>query len=104
MLRKVTLLAAALLLVGGPALASGKAREPEPVAFSFEGPFGRFDQAQLQRGYKVYREVCSACHGMSLLAFRNLGDAGGPFFDPHFPNANDNPVVKALAADIHVRA
>ena len=41
MLRKVTLLAAALLLVGGPALASGKAREPEPAALSLEGPVGR---------------------------------------------------------------
>lgn len=102
MLRKVTLLAAALLLVGGPALASSKVREPEPVAFSFEGPFGRFDQAQLQRGYKVYREVCAACHSMNLVAFRNLGDPGGPFWDPKYPNANDNPVVKALAADIQV--
>ena len=102
MLRKVTLLAAALLLVGGPALASSKAHEPEPVAFSFEGPFGRYDQAQLQRGYKVYREVCSACHSMNLLSFRNLGDRGGPFFDPKYPNANDNLVVKALATDIQV--
>lgn len=102
MLRKVTLLAAALLLVGGPALANSTAHEPEPVAFSFEGPFGRFDQAQIQRGYKVYREVCSACHSMNLVAFRNLGDPGGPFFDPKYPNANDNPVVKALATDIQV--
>jgi ubiquinol-cytochrome c reductase cytochrome c1 subunit len=62
MLRKLTLIAAALTLVAGPALAAGKAKEPEPIAFSFEGPFGKFDQAQLQRGYKVYREVCSACH------------------------------------------
>lgn len=102
MLRKVTLLAAALFLVGGPALANSGAEEPMPVAFSFEGPFGRFDQAQLQRGYKVYREVCSACHSMNLVAFRNLGDAGGPFWDPKYPNSNDNPVVKALAADIQV--
>ena len=102
MLRKVTLLAAALLLVGGPALANSKAKEPMKVAFSFEGPFGRFDQVQLQRGYKVYREVCAACHSMNLLAFRNLGDPGGPFFDARYPNSNDNPVVKALAADIQV--
>jgi ubiquinol-cytochrome c reductase cytochrome c1 subunit len=102
MLRKVTLLAAALLLVGGPALASSQASEPEPVAFSFEGPFGQFDAAQLQRGYKVYREVCAACHSMNLLAFRNLGDRGGPFYDPKYPNANDNPVVKALAADTQI--
>ncbi|MFA7263916.1 MAG: cytochrome c1 [Caulobacter sp.] len=102
MLRKVTLLAAALVLVGGPALAAAKVREPNEIAFSFEGPFGRYDQAQLQRGYKVYREVCSACHSMNLVAFRNLGDAGGPFFDPKYPNPNDNPVVKALAADTQI--
>lgn len=102
MLRKVTLLAAALFLVGGPALASGKANEPRDVAFSFEGPFGRFDAAQLQRGYKVYREVCSSCHSMDLLAFRNLGDRGGPFYNPKYPNANDNPVVKALAAEAQI--
>jgi len=107
MLRKVTLLAAALLLVGGPAMAAAKAHEPEPVAFSFEGPFGRFNQVQLQRGYKVYREVCSACHSMSLLAFRNLGDPSGPFFDPEYSaekglTSNDNPVVKALAADTQI--
>jgi ubiquinol-cytochrome c reductase cytochrome c1 subunit len=107
MLRKVTLLAAALLLVGGPALANTKVREPEPVAFSFEGPFGRYDQTQLQRGFKVYREVCSACHSMNLVAFRNLGDPGGPFFNPEYSAAkgltsNDNPVVKALAADTQI--
>lgn len=102
MLRKVTLLAAALVLIGGPALASSKVREPATVAYSFKGPFGRYDQAQLQRGYKVYREVCSACHSMDLLSFRNLGDPGGPFFDHKYPNANDNPVVKALAADTQI--
>ncbi|MFZ5668675.1 MAG: cytochrome c1 [Pseudomonadota bacterium] len=102
MLRKVSLLAAALVLIGGPALASGGAKPPQDVAYSFEGPFGRFDAAQLQRGYKVYREVCSACHSMDLLAFRNLGDRGGPFFDPRYPNANDNPVVKALAAEAQI--
>jgi len=102
MLRKLTLIAAALTLVAGPALAAGKAKEPEPIAFSFEGPFGKFDQAQLQRGYKVYREVCSACHSMKLLSFRNLGDKGGPFYDPKYKNPNDNPVVKALAAELEV--
>lgn len=103
MLRKVTLIAAALVLVGGPALANtGGVEHPKDIAYSFEGPFGTFDQAQLQRGYKVYREVCSACHSMNLVSFRNLGDRGGPFYDPKYPNANDNPVVKALAADAQV--
>src|SRR6185503_11701161 len=62
-----------------------------------------FDKAQLQRGYKVYREVCSACHSMEQLYFRNLGQKGGPFFDPKYPNPNDNPVVKSLAHDIQIK-
>lgn len=102
MLRKVSVLAAALVLVAGPALASGGAKHPRDVAYSFEGPFGKFDQAQLQRGYKVYREVCAACHSMSLLAFRNLGDKGGPFYDAHYQNSNDNPYVKSIAAEHQV--
>jgi ubiquinol-cytochrome c reductase cytochrome c1 subunit len=46
--------------------------------FSFEGPFGRYDQAQLQRGLQVYTEVCSACHGLKFVAYRTLHDPGGP--------------------------
>jgi ubiquinol-cytochrome c reductase cytochrome b/c1 subunit len=46
--------------------------------WSFAGPFGRYDQAQLQRGFKVYREVCAACHSIKMLKFRNLADPGGP--------------------------
>ena len=52
----------------------------EKQQWSFSGPFGTFDRAQVQRGLKVYREVCSACHGLSFVAFRNLADAGGPGF------------------------
>lgn len=102
MLRKITFIAAAFALVAGPALAAGHAKEPADIAYSFEGPFGTFDQAQLQRGYKVYREVCAACHSMNLLAFRNLGDRGGPFYNPKYKNANDNPVVKAIAAEAQI--
>ncbi|HYG25731.1 MAG TPA: cytochrome c1 [Caulobacteraceae bacterium] len=103
MLRKLSLIAAALVLVaGGPALAAGGAKHPENISYSFDGPFGKFDQAQLQRGFKVYREVCAACHGINLLSFRNLGDRGGPFYDPHYPNANDNPYVKAIAAEYQI--
>jgi len=102
MLRKVSVLAAALVLMAGPALASGGAEHPRNIAYSFDGPFGKFDQAQLQRGYKVYREVCSACHSMSLLAFRNLGDKGGPFYDAKYKNSNDNPYVKAIAAEYQI--
>jgi ubiquinol-cytochrome c reductase cytochrome c1 subunit len=102
MLRKVTLLAAALVLVAGPAFAAGEAKKPADIAFSYEGPFGTYDQAQLQRGYKVYREVCAACHGMNLLSFRNLADRGGPFYDPEYKNSNDNPYAKALAAEAQI--
>ncbi len=49
---------------------------PRNIAFSFEGPFGKFDRQQLQRGFQVYREVCAACHGINLVAFRNLADLG----------------------------
>ena len=44
--------------------------------FSFEGPVGKFDKQQLQRGYQVYKEVCSACHSMKFVAFRNLAELG----------------------------
>ena len=68
--------------------AAGDPAEAEPevvesahvadVAFSFEGPFGKFDQFQLQRGLQVYTEVCSACHGMKQVPIRTLSDPGGP--------------------------
>ncbi|HEY0647520.1 cytochrome c1 [Phenylobacterium sp.] len=103
MLRKgIALAALGLALIGGPALASGGHTETRHVAWTFDGPFGKFDPAQLQRGYKVYREVCSACHSMNLVFFRNLGQPGGPFYDPEYKNPNDNPYVKALAKDIQV--
>jgi ubiquinol-cytochrome c reductase cytochrome b/c1 subunit len=53
---------------------------PPPQKWSFSGPFGKYDPAQLQRGFKIYKEVCSACHSMNLLSFRNLADPGGPGF------------------------
>lgn len=46
------------------------------VSYSFDGPFGRFDRRQLQRGLQVYREVCAACHGLEYVAFRNLHALG----------------------------
>ncbi len=53
---------------------------PPREKWSFSGPFGKYDRAQLQRGFKVYREVCQNCHGLALLSFRNLAEAGGPGF------------------------
>jgi len=53
---------------------------PPRQKWSFAGPFGIYDRAQLQRGFKIYKEVCSTCHSIKLLAFRNLADPGGPGF------------------------
>ncbi|MCE1237723.1 MAG: cytochrome c1, partial [Hyphomicrobiales bacterium] len=92
---------AAALLAGiafaVPAGASETAHGPkvEMQSWSFAGPFGRFDKAQLQRGYKVYKEVCAACHSMKLVSFRNLADEGGPGFTMD--------QAKELAAGIQVK-
>jgi ubiquinol-cytochrome c reductase cytochrome c1 subunit len=104
MLRHAFALAAALGLSAAalPAAAAVHPEKPKSVHWSFEGPFGTFDQAQLQRGFKVYREVCSSCHSMDLLYYRNLGQKGGPFYDPHYPNPNDNPWAKQIAKETQV--
>jgi len=51
-------------------------REAKPLALSSDGPFGKFDKAQLQRGFQVYSEVCSACHSLELVSFRDLKGLG----------------------------
>lgn len=51
-------------------------KHPRHANFGFEGPLGRFDNAQLQRGFQVYKEVCSACHSLNRLAFRDLQGIG----------------------------
>ena len=79
-------LAGGLIFAGG--LSSARAAEehggaiPPSLKWTFAGPFGKFDRAQLQRGYKVYKEVCSTCHSMNLMHYRNLADVGGPGFTP----------------------
>jgi len=77
-----------------PSVAAEGADKPPGVKWSFSGPFGKYDQAQLQRGFKVYREVCSACHGLELLSFRNLAERGGPGFT--------EPQAAAIAAEYQV--
>ena len=74
------LLAVAAMAVAAPAMAAGEAPHIERQQWSFSGPFGQYDKAQLQRGFKVYKEVCAACHGARLLSFRNLAEEGGPGF------------------------
>jgi ubiquinol-cytochrome c reductase cytochrome c1 subunit len=51
-------------------------KAPKHVAFSFDGPFGKYDRQQLQRGLQVYKEVCASCHGLSFVNFRNLAELG----------------------------
>ena len=79
MFRKIAISAvSALTLASGAAFAAGGGAHIEDVAFSFEGPFGTFDQHQLQRGLQVYTEVCASCHGMKFVPIRTLADEGGP--------------------------
>ncbi len=78
MFKKLTLAAlTAIGLSAGGAYAAGDAGHIENVTFSFDGPFGKYDQAQLQRGLQVYTEVCSACHGLKFVPIRSLEDEGG---------------------------
>ena len=87
----LALVAAAGLASGGQALAAGEGAGVIDHDWSFEGPFGTFDRHQLQRGWQVYSQICSSCHSLDLLSFRNLGEPGGPEFPPE--------QVKAMAAD-----
>ena len=65
-------------IVGVSHAAGGSSAKMEHVHWHFNGPFGTYDRAAMQRGYQVYREVCSSCHALKHLSFRHLGDKGGP--------------------------
>ncbi len=67
---------AASVFVATPALAAGEAPHAPNAGFSFNSLLGTFDRAAQQRGFQVYKEVCSACHSMRLLSYRNLLDIG----------------------------
>ncbi len=54
------------------------AKQVQDIDFNFEGIFGTYDRNQLQRGLQVYTEICASCHGLEQVAFRSLGDRGGP--------------------------
>ena len=62
--------------------------------WSFKGLFGKFDRGSLQRGYQVYTEVCSSCHSMKYVSYRNLAEKGGPEFS--------EDQAKAIAASFEV--
>jgi len=66
----------------------------EDVDFSFEGPFGTYDQHQLQRGLQIYTENCSGCHGLRYVPIRSLTESGGP--------ALPEDQVRAYAAELFV--
>ncbi len=92
MFGKIAISAAfALTVVAGSALAAGEG-ETTDVAFSFEGPFGQFDEHQLQRGLQVYTEVCSTCHGLKFVRIGALADEGGP----HLPEDQVKAYAKAF--------
>lgn len=118
------LIAAALLIAPAAAFAAGEAKHPHKEHWSFDGPFGTFEQAEVQRGFQVYKEVCAACHTMDNLTYRHLGEPGGPFaaagkWDaasgswkdvhlgaPHhgsrYVPAPDNPFVRAIAEQYEI--
>ena len=75
-------------------LHSAEMTDPIKVDWSFKGLTGTFDRASLQRGFQVYKEVCSSCHSMQYLSYRNLGEPGGPEFT--------EAEVKAIAASFEV--
>ena len=62
--------------------------------WSFKSFFGKFDRASLQRGYQVYNEVCSSCHSVKYLSYRNLAEKGGPEFS--------EAEAKAIASNFEV--
>ena len=73
---------------------SAESIDPIKVDWSFKGLTGKFDRSSLQRGFQVYKEVCSSCHSMQYLSYRNLGEKGGPEFSID--------EVKAIAASVEV--
>src|SRR3712207_5926479 len=95
MMKRTLLIAGALLGLSAPAYAAGETPVPPQLSWTFQGPFGTFDRAQLQRGFKVYREVCASCHSLSYVAFRNLAQPGGPEFS--------EAQVRALAAEYKIQ-
>lgn len=96
MINAKTIIAAVLVTLGlsGGASAAEAGAEIPKQSWTFSGPFGTYDTNQLQRGFQIFREVCSSCHGARLIAFRNLSEDGGPEFT--------EGQVRALAAEYQI--
>jgi len=90
MMKRVFAACVALVLTG-PAYAAGGDVSLSERDWSFNGPFGTFDKAAMQRGFQVYREVCAGCHSMKYIAFRNFADLG-----------YNEAEIKAIAAQYEV--
>lgn len=125
MLRRIAIAAAvAAVAFGGAAFAANEARPPKDAHFSFQSPLGSYDMAAVQRGFQVYAQICSTCHSMEHLSYRNLGEPGGPFAEYRVRNRQtgemenrvglpagehgeyvdvvNNPYVRAIAAGFQV--
>ncbi len=81
-----------LIFLASAAYAGGDTKHPRDMHWAFDGPFGTVDKASAQRGFQVFKEVCSACHGLQRVSFRNLQALG-------FEEAE----IKALAAGVTVK-
>ncbi len=90
-LNTLFVVASLVLVVPSLAVAAGDVEHAPEHEWSFEGVFGTYDRAALQRGFKVYREVCAACHSMNRVYFRNLSALG-----------YDDSQIKAIAAEYMV--
>ena len=122
-----SLVSGALTFIAEPPAATAEHefhRHPKDVRFASDGPFGKFDKQQLQRGFQVYKEVCAACHSLRLVAFRDLAQLGYneaevkaiaagfpvPGVDPNTGEANTRPGLatdyfpKPYANDVAARA
>ena len=75
-MKKILLLCSLILAASGIVIASTDNLPPKQVKWNFDGIFGTFDRTSIQRGFQVYKEVCSACHSLNLVAFRNLKEIG----------------------------
>jgi len=90
----VKFLIISIFFLGSVNLHSAEKVEYLKTDWSFKGLFGKFDRGALQRGYQVYTEVCSSCHSMKYVSYRNLSEKGGPEFSEE--------AVKAIAASFEV--